>query len=267
MTMKLVVETLDDVPTEHHALYTQDDEGKFRLQVEGVEDVSGLKKTVAQLRQEKDGAQKLAREAQKAVEDLKARQEEIFGDLDVEQVKELLAERQQKREDELREQGKLEDMYKSQIKGLEDKHAKELAKLKEHLEEREALLRKRTMTSDLATAVEAAKPVDWLRQHTSLWLERQAEVRRDEDGEYRTYARFSDGELYPLDQYAELWAKTEEGQKFTRGPEINGGGGGTVNGAGSGKSNPWVSGDVAAQHKLMNENREHALALKKAAGK
>ncbi len=51
MALKLVVDSLEGVDEAHKALYTEDN-GKFRLQVDGVEDTSGLKTALSQANKE-----------------------------------------------------------------------------------------------------------------------------------------------------------------------------------------------------------------------
>lgn len=64
MTLKLELATLDGLDDAVKPLYTEKD-GKFRLDVDGVEDVSGLKAKITELM----GETKAAKDARKALED------------------------------------------------------------------------------------------------------------------------------------------------------------------------------------------------------
>lgn len=87
MTLKLVVDSLEEVPEAQRALYEADGE-KFRLAVEGVPDVAGLQSTLAKLRgREKDLGDKL-----RTIEDR-------YKDVDLDEHARLLAEKGQLEQD------------------------------------------------------------------------------------------------------------------------------------------------------------------------
>ncbi len=65
MSLKYEVDTVDGLDASVSGLYEKTDSGKFRLKVEGIEDVSGLKGKIAELLNEK----KTAAEARKQAED------------------------------------------------------------------------------------------------------------------------------------------------------------------------------------------------------
>lgn len=71
MSLKMELDTLDGLDASIAGLY-EDAGGKFRLKVEGVEDVSGLKKKVAELLDET----KAEREKRKALEDAQRKADE-----------------------------------------------------------------------------------------------------------------------------------------------------------------------------------------------
>ena len=61
MPLDLIVDTLDNVPEPLKAEYAKDADGKFRLNVNGIEDTTGLKNALATERKTaKDAATQLA---------------------------------------------------------------------------------------------------------------------------------------------------------------------------------------------------------------
>jgi len=57
MTLKAVVDTLEGVPEAVHSFYGKGDDGKFRLNVEGLEDTSGLKTALQKERENAKAAE------------------------------------------------------------------------------------------------------------------------------------------------------------------------------------------------------------------
>jgi hypothetical protein len=111
MALKAVVESLDAVPEIHRTLYIQTDDGKFKLDAEGVEDVSGLKSAL-----EKERA-----ERRQARADL-----EKFKDIDPVKYHDAVARLNAIDEKELIDKGDLDKIVESRVKALKDRLEGEL---------------------------------------------------------------------------------------------------------------------------------------------
>lgn len=110
--LELAVDDLTTVPEPHRALYIEKD-GKFRLDVTGVEDTAGLKSAL-----EKERAS--AKEAQRARRELETR----FAGIDPEQVKVLMSRFENDEEAKLIAAGKLDEVVRRRT----DKFQTELRK-------------------------------------------------------------------------------------------------------------------------------------------
>lgn len=98
MSLQLTVDTLDSVPETFRSLYTEKD-GRFALQVEGIEDTGGLKKAL-------ETERKNAREAQRL-----AKQYDGLG-LTADEIKALVEEKRQSEDKKLKDQGNFEAILK-----------------------------------------------------------------------------------------------------------------------------------------------------------
>jgi len=157
--LKAVLDTLDGVPDELRGLYVEDD-GKFRLDAEGVEDVTGLKNALSR---EKIEAKKLKMK---------------YADIDPEKYAELLA-----REDEFT-QGHLTDKQKEQLESMKTQlqaaHAKEMGKMADRAKLLETALRRELISGRATTAINAAKGSVKLLLPV---IERQSDM-LEEDGKF-----------------------------------------------------------------------------------
>src|SRR6478609_6588834 len=108
MPLPLVVDTLDIVPEPFRAEYTEAD-GKFRLNVDGIEDTSGLKKA---LETERRTAKELSKKVQRW---------EALGKSD-EEIQQMLESQRKADEDKARKAGEW-DKIKAQ---MNEHHQKEL---------------------------------------------------------------------------------------------------------------------------------------------
>lgn len=113
MTLKAIIDNLDDVEESQRGLYTKQADGTFRLDVEGVEfpsDVEGLKRTLDTYKAE----------TRKLKASLKA-----FEGIDPDEVRELLADREKGAADDAKARGD----WEAREKQLIDKHRQEQEKL------------------------------------------------------------------------------------------------------------------------------------------
>lgn len=100
MALKAVLDSLDGVPEALHEHYKKDDaSGKYRLEADGVEDVSGLKSA---LEKERTGHKTMAQQ----LKDLK----EQLGDLDPVKAREALKKLQDLEDKKLMDAGKIDEL-------------------------------------------------------------------------------------------------------------------------------------------------------------
>jgi hypothetical protein len=110
-----VVETLDKVDKTYHPLYVKGEDGKFKLTVPQVEDVSGLKSSLAAAREDA----KKEREARVA-----AAQE--FKDIDPKKYRALMSKIDNDEEFKLISEGKHEEVWNRRTQKLQEQHKREL---------------------------------------------------------------------------------------------------------------------------------------------
>lgn len=115
MALKLTVDSLDGIDTAHHALYTEKD-GKFHLDVDGVEDTAGLKSALE--RERKANRESAA----------KIKKWEALGKSD-EEIAQLLADH----EESERKKAEGEGDFNKVLKQHQDKWTKEKADLEAEL--------------------------------------------------------------------------------------------------------------------------------------
>lgn len=118
MALKRSLKTLDGVAEAVAALYTKQDDGSFLLEVEGVEDTTGLKTTVKALRDENDDFKK----------QLKA-----FEGIDLDQVRNLLKNSKDTEEQRLVKEGKIDEVIARRTQQLVEEHNKALKKMTDEL--------------------------------------------------------------------------------------------------------------------------------------
>lgn len=114
MKLKAVVDSLDDVDEALRSLYTEKD-GKFHLDVEGMEDTSGLKSA---LQKERENA-KVLKAAMKQLE-------EQFAGIDVDKFKAMMAKMDQDGEAKLIAEGKIEEVITKRSEKLRAEFEKRL---------------------------------------------------------------------------------------------------------------------------------------------
>lgn len=106
MALALVVDSLDGIKEEQRSLYVEKD-GKFRLDVDGIEDTSGLKSA---LQKERDAAKEAARKVKQI--------EEQFAGLDPVKVREMMTKLDQDGEAALIAAGKIDEVISKRSEKL-----------------------------------------------------------------------------------------------------------------------------------------------------
>lgn len=128
MALKAIVESLDGVPEALQEHYTEKD-GKFYLDAEGVEDVSGLKSA---LQKERENRKTLSQQ----LEEFKAK----IGDLDPEKAREALKKLDEMESKKLLDEGEFEKLLEKRISQAKKDHENQVTALNKKLEERESEL-------------------------------------------------------------------------------------------------------------------------------
>lgn len=116
MGIKAQLETLDGLDEPLQALYTQTEDGTYKLAVEGLEDNSGLKSALQKERE-------AAREAQRRLKEMQAR----YDGIDPEQTKELLSKINQSEEARLIAEGKIDEVIKSRTERMKAEYEAKLS--------------------------------------------------------------------------------------------------------------------------------------------
>lgn len=112
MSLPFIVDSLDQIKEEHRALYVEEN-GKFRLDLEGYEDPKGLKTA---LQSERDAAKTAQRELQ--------RLQKQFEGIDPEIVKKVFAQLDQDEEAKLIAEGKVNEVIQKRTEKMREEHAR-----------------------------------------------------------------------------------------------------------------------------------------------
>lgn len=140
MPLQLVVDTLEGLPETVATLYTKGDDGKFKLGVEGVPDVTNLKKALQAERDARTAAERTAKD---------------FEGLDAKEIRDMLKQMEGNEEAQLLKAGKIDDVIARRTQKLVQENER---KLKEALEkvDAESTRAKRLIAKVLDGAVTAA---------------------------------------------------------------------------------------------------------------
>ena len=229
--LRAVVDSLDGIDESLRELYTEREDGKFALDAEGVEDVSGLKSALA-----------------KTKDELRKAKGRVPADFDPEKYEELLALQEEFQKGKLPEKQREEfDSLKQQ---LQEQHKKQTGQLEAKIERLQGALRKELVTARAASAIAAQKgSVRLLLPH----VERYSNVLESDDGDFtpvvvddKGHTRVNkDGE--PM-TYDELVAEMRASADFQGAFEGTGssGGGASRSTAGGGSKTVVAAGDNSA---------------------
>lgn len=112
MSLPFIVDSLDQIKEEHRALYVEEN-GKFRLDLEGYEDPKGLKSA---LQSERDAAKTAQRELQ--------RLQKQFEGIDPEIVKKVFAQLELDEDAKLIAEGKVGEVIQKRTEKMREEHAR-----------------------------------------------------------------------------------------------------------------------------------------------
>jgi len=139
--LHMTLQDLDGVAEPLRAYYKQHEDGDWRLDVDGVEDVGGLKRSLEHAKREREEARRAARAAKQ--------QAERFGDIDPEEHKRLRQESTERAERRARERGEFDKILERQ----KAEHAKALATKDGLLAAKDAMIAKQLVASEATAAI------------------------------------------------------------------------------------------------------------------
>ncbi|MFU2207219.1 hypothetical protein [Solidesulfovibrio sp. C21] len=212
MALKLVLDTLDGLEEGQKALYVEKD-GKFHLDVDGLEDTSGLKSA---LQKERDRA----RDFEKKLAGLK--------DLDPEEYARLKKEAEERATKQMEEKGEFDKLRE---KWRADQEKKE-AEFKGKLAEKDALLRKLHLDREVRDA--ALKSGVLSDEIEDVMVVTAPRFRMEEDGGITVLGK--DGQPSP-DDLSTFFAKTYKEERPKRYAPTGASGGGAQPPKGPGATN------------------------------
>ncbi|MDN8318948.1 hypothetical protein QZK38_18300, partial [Acinetobacter baumannii] len=171
MSLPFIVDSLDAIKEEHRALYVEEN-GKFRLDLEGYEDPKGLKTA---LQSERDAAKNAKLELQKL--------QKQFEGIDPEIVKKVFAQIDQDEEAKLIAEGKVNEVIQKRTEKMREEHEKLLKAEKERADKAEAYAQKFKQSVIQSQIVQAAIELEALPEATpDIAFLAQSKFALDENG-------------------------------------------------------------------------------------
>lgn len=171
MSLPFIVDSLDQIKEEHRALYVEEN-GKFRLDLEGYEDPKGLKSA---LQSERDAAKTAQRELQ--------RLQKQFEGIDPEIVKKVFAQLDQDEEAKLIAEGKVKEVIQKRTEKMREEHARLLNAETTRANNAEAYANKFKQSVVQGQIVQAAIELEALPEATAdIAFLAQSKFVLDEDG-------------------------------------------------------------------------------------
>ncbi|ENX34910.1 hypothetical protein F889_01550 [Acinetobacter colistiniresistens] len=171
MSLPFIVDSLDQIKEEHRALYVEEN-GKFRLDLEGYEDPKGLKSA---LQSERDAAKTAKQELQ--------RLQKQFEGIDPEIVKKVFAQIDQDEEAKLIAEGKVNEVIQKRTEKMREEHARLLNAETTRANNAEAYANKFKQSVVQGQIVQAAVELEALPEATAdIAFLAQTKFALDEDG-------------------------------------------------------------------------------------
>lgn len=270
MALKMILETLDDVPEALHEFYTEKD-GKYVLDAEGVDDHPAVASLKNAYRSEQERRRKLTTEL--AAE--KAKTADLPEDFDPDEWARLKAEEEARQADpdnkDVRKQietavsaARQQEQTKaaSQIKKIEGERDAAIAAG----DATKAQLRKRIVEDDLNKALtEAGVTKPTFLKAAKAMLERDVEVIEEDDGIVARMKADLGGD--EIAKYVATWVQTDDGKVFVEPAKGGDAPGGKPPGGNNGP-NPWKTetSNLTQQMEIIRRDPTQAKRLMKAAG-
>ena len=140
MPLQLIVDTLEGLAEPVAALYAKGDDGKYKLAVDGVPDVTNLQKALRAEREARANAEKAAKD---------------FEGLDAKEIRDMLKQMEGNEEAQLLKAGKIDDVIARRTQKLVQENERKLREAMERVEA-ESVRAKRLIAKVLDGAVTAA---------------------------------------------------------------------------------------------------------------
>lgn len=255
MSLPFIVSSLEDVKEEHRALYVEED-GRFRLDLDGYEDPKGLKTA---LQSERDAAKNAKQELQKL--------QKQFEGIDPEIVKKLFAQLELDEDAKLIAEGKVSEVIQKRTEKMREQHDKLLNAEKERADKAEAYANKFKQSVVQGQIVQAAVELEALPEATAdIAFLAQSKFVLDEDGKAVAIDMHGDvviGKDGKTPLSPKEWVETLREQKPYFWPKANGSGspGSTNTKAQVDITKPDGSVNLTKLAQLRNENPQLAKEL------
>ena len=226
MPLPILVESQDQIPEGLENHYKSQDDGKFILEVEGVDnhpEVHGLKSAYKKEKANREQAEKGLKEAKRKA-DLIPGEDEVDPDTFQQVIDRLKA-----GEDLLQPPDKNKPDPAKIKADLEKRYQTQINELNEGLKVKDGKIRNLVVDNGLSSALAKNKITNPVYQRAAKrLLEDQVQVRENDDGTVGAFVETDMGEV-GLDQFVQNWTSLEEGSAF-----VDGNAGSGARGAGGG---------------------------------
>lgn len=269
--LKAVLDSLDGLAPEIAKFYEEGDDGKFYLQVDGADNLAGVKKLKAAHERTKTERTELRTKLTEAEQKLAAVPEDFDADkwAEYKALEEADGETDPKKKKTKVDDAALQNQkknYETRIASIEAKAANDLAEKDKIIAAKDRYIEGLLVDGGLTEALVAAGVAKPFLKAAKAMLRNSVKV-VEEDGEYKAVI---DTNLGPekLPDFVATWVKSDEGQPF-----IDKGTGGDANGSkskqGTGvEANPWKKEtlNLTEQGRIINKDRVKAERMMKDAG-
>lgn len=268
MTLKAVVDSLDEIPENLRAEYVEKD-GKYHIDLDESlrthQGVNPLATALASVKKDKATLQT-------KINELQAKVAGLPDDFDPEQYQSVLTELEALKTDPKRNKdtetalAQAREQYEQRLRNAEKKREEDLAAKDAELTELTNELQGTLVDDGLTKAlVGSGVAKEFLAASRSL-LKPNVKVKKDDaTGKRIAYVETDLGEL-PVEKYVENWSKSDEGKVFVTKP-AGGGAGGNGKGVNT-EENPWAKDtrNMTKQGEILRADKAKAERLMKAAG-
>jgi len=242
MAIPILVEDQEKIPEGYTDLYKETDDGKYILDVEGVDnhpEVSGLKTAY---QKEKEKRQKLAQQR----DELNRKASMLPEDVDEDTLTAVL--------DKLKE-GKdpfADNTDMEKVKSnIEKRYKAQLDELSEGLTKKEKQVQQLVIDSGLSDALAKNNVTNPVYQKAAKkLLADQVKVQEDENGQVQAFAETDKGEV-PLSKFVQDWTAGDEGSAFVDGSSGSGARGTSLRGRKEVKRSQFEELAAAEQHEFI----------------
>lgn len=270
MTLKAVVENLDDIDESLKSEY-QEKDGKFYLDLD---DSLKVHTSILPLSNSLVNVKKEKQTLQNKVAELTAKVAELPENFDKLEYDRLVAEEERRKTDPNYKPGgsdpehtqRMKEQYEQRIRNLETKHTEEKTELENQIKALDGEIVTTTVEDRLTRSLVAAGVGKEFMRAASAMLKSNVKVEKDEEtGERKAVVHTDLGEV-PVETYVENWSKSDEGKVFVTKPSGSGSKGDGK--GGSSEVNPWMAAtkNLTAQGQIIQSDRAKAERMMKAAG-